>query len=586
MNASLTTWLPWVQALGWTLLHFIWQGLVVGIGFGAVRALLPKTHCHARYAAGLVALAALAAWPLATFIALQPQTSATALAIASPLLSDAGAGAITDGTGVAALAPIDHLLPLLVFLWSAGVMLMAARALREWRALARVAREWAQSSAELDVLMTTLARRFGFLRRIRVLVSPRIDTPMLIGWLKPIVLLPTAVALGFPQKQLELILAHELGHLRRYDHLVNLAQALLETLLFYHPVVHWISREVRNERELCCDVLVLRLTRGEPREYARTLAALEELRQPSRLALAASGGVLIERVRRIVGMPAPRFGLDRSNPARWLLVASAFALAVTLSLRIDRGDEMRYVSGLTVDWLAQPAVRMLPIAALTLPFERPHLRLAAMAPPAPAPARSSAVPAAMESSPAPVVVVAAPAASLEASSQRRTSTRDASLERHKASLTVPVPAVTTAPAATTKMPAVATSATPTTVSAPVPTHIVMPRFPSSARNPNGQVDASFRIDAGGFVQDVRVSSQEAGATFAQAAEHALRQWRFDPKSVSADRSRLYRQSFVFSPPTTQNRRSESACTQSTGTHICRSPEDSAPVTTLIINPPG
>ncbi len=584
MNASLTTWLPWVQALGWTLLHFIWQGLVVGIGFGAVRALLPKTHCHARYAAGLVALAALAAWPLATFIALQPQTSATALAIASPLLSDAGAGAITDGTGVAALAPIDHLLPLLVFLWSAGVMLMAARALREWRALARVAREWAQSSAELDVLMTTLARRFGFLRRIRVLVSPRIDTPMLIGWLKPIVLLPTAVALGFPQKQLELILAHELGHLRRYDHLVNLAQALLETLLFYHPVVHWISREVRNERELCCDVLVLRLTRGEPREYARTLAALEELRQPSRLALAASGGVLIERVRRIVGMPAPRFGLDRSNPARWLLVASAFALAVTLSLRIDRGDEMRYVSGLTVDWLAQPAVRMLPIAALTLPFERPHLRLAAMAPPAPA--RSSAVPAAMESSPAPVVVVAAPAASLEASSQRRTSTLDASLERHKASLTVPVPAVTTAPAATTKMPAVATSATPTTVSAPVPTHIVMPRFPSSARNPNGQVDASFRIDASGFVQDVRVSSQEAGATFAQAAEHALRQWRFDPKSVSADRSRLYRQSFVFSPPTTQNRRSESSCTQSTGTHICRSPEDSAPVTTLIINPPG
>ncbi len=585
MNASLTTWLPWVQALGWTLLHFIWQGLVVGIGFGAVRALLPKTHCHARYAAGLVALAALAAWPLATFIALQPQSSATALAIASPLLSDAGAGAITDGTGVAALAPIDHLLPLLVFLWSAGVMLMAARALREWRALARVAREWAQSSDELDVLMTTLARRFGFLRRIRVLVSPRIDTPMLIGWLKPIVLLPTAVALGFPQKQLELILAHELGHLRRYDHLVNLAQALLETLLFYHPVVHWISREVRNERELCCDVLVLRLTRGEPREYARTLAALEELRQPSRLALAASGGVLIERVRRIVGMPAPRFGLDRSNPERWVLVASAFALAVTLSLRIDRGDEMRYVSGLTVDWLAQPAVRMLPIAALTLPFERPHLRLAAMAPPASAPARSSAVPAAMESSPAPVVVVA-PAASHEASSQRRASTLDASLERHKASLTVPVPAVTTAPAATTKMPAVATSATPTTVSAPVPTHIVMPRFPSSARNPNGQVDASFRIDASGFVQDVRVSSQEAGATFAQAAEHALRQWRFDPKTVSADRSHLYRQSFVFSPPTTQNRRSENSCTQSTGTHICRSPEDSAPVTTLIINPPG
>src|SRR6185436_16440590 len=98
------------------------------------------------------------------------------------------------------------------------------------------------------------------------------------GWLRPGILLPAAVALGFPAAQIELILAHELGHVRRWDYVVNLVQVVIETVLFYHPVVHWISRELRHEREICCDEMVLRVTRGHPHVYARTLASLEELR--------------------------------------------------------------------------------------------------------------------------------------------------------------------------------------------------------------------------------------------------------------------------------------------------------------------
>src|SRR5690606_4059756 len=153
-------------------------------------------------------------------------------------------------------------------------------------------------------MLQAVAQRFGEVGPVRVLISSRIDTPTLIGWLKPVILLPTAVAIGFPRHQLELILAHELAHLRRHDHLVNLAQVVVETVLFYHPVVHWISREVRHEREICCDQLVLRVTDEQPAEYARTLAALESMRQaPSQLALAATGGRLVDRVRRILGLP-------------------------------------------------------------------------------------------------------------------------------------------------------------------------------------------------------------------------------------------------------------------------------------------
>lgn len=577
MSAALASWLPWVQAVGWTLLHFIWQGLVVGAGFGIARALLPKTHCNARYLAGLVALALLVAWPVATLVALRPaQTGAgVATTLAQP---DGAVATLAPGASNMALAPIDHLLPLLVLLWLLGVLVVAARALRQWRALARVAREWAQSHNELDALLAGLTRRFGFVRRIRVLVSARVDTPMLIGWIKPVILLPTAVALGFPRQQVELILAHELGHLRRYDHLVNLGQALLETLLFYHPVVHWISREVRNERELCCDELVLRLTRGEPREYARTLAALEELRQPLQLAVAASGGVLVERVRRIVGMPAPRLG-ERPNPARWLLLGALVALAVSMALRVDREGDVRYVGGLTIDWLAQPEIRVLPIAALALPFKQAPLRLEVAAPTLASVQPRAATPApqlarrAMAQDFASVAPPATPAAA------------SPSPEIVQARLAEPTPAVAM-PSLPTRMPATAAPAPSPAVavpSTPVATRVVMPRFPSYARSASGRVDTSFRIDADGVVQDIRIANEEAGSVFARAAERALRQWRFDRATLPADRAARYQQSFVFAPPTAQDgvRRAESTpCVQSTGTHICRAPDEGGSVASV------
>jgi bla regulator protein BlaR1 len=583
MSAILSEWSPWVQALGWTLLHFIWQGLVVGIGFAAVRALLPKANCNARYAAGLAALALLTLWPLATFIALRPQSVDGVVANAAGA-TDVGTFAVTAGS--AALAPIDHLLPLLVLLWSAGVVIVAIRALRQWRALARVARDWATSSDELDGMLAGLARRFRFVRRIRVLVSERIDTPMLIGWIKPIVLLPTAVALGFPRQQVELILAHELGHLRRYDHLVNLGQALLETLLFYHPVVHWISREVRNERELCCDMLVLRLTAGEPREYARTLAALEELRQPSvQVALAASGGVLIERVRRIVGMPAPRLRVDRPNAARWMLVAMVFAIAVSMTLRVERAGQIRFVAGLTADWLTQPDVRVLPLAALTVPFERPRLRLAEIAPPVQDRSAIESPSAGVHALDASVGATAQGAAAriVEAAAAAASAVTPEPLSSNSPSVPPATP-VAQAPASqvASASPSVVHEAAPiassATSKAPVATHIVSPVFPSTWHSEDGRVDASFQISSDGSLRDIRIADNGAGAAFVRAAERALRQWRFDPASLSGDRSRRFQQSFVFAATAARgaNARPESACVTSTGSLICRQLEDALP----------
>ena len=153
---------------------------------------------------------------------------------------------------------------------------------------------------------------------------------MLIGLIKPVILLPLSMLSGFSPHQIELIIAHELGHVRRWDYLANLVQVVIETVLFYHPVVHWISRDVRNARENCCDDLVLNLAKGNPIAYARALADLEELRHDLDVvapALAASGGVLLARIRRIVGVEG-HDPLPRNNTWPVLLVAAAVVCLV------------------------------------------------------------------------------------------------------------------------------------------------------------------------------------------------------------------------------------------------------------------
>jgi bla regulator protein BlaR1 len=569
MNTQFATWWPWIETLGWTLLHFLWQGLVIGAGFAVLRALLPKTHCDARYATGLVALALLALCPPLTFMVLHhQQVVAAAVGQASPAI-DAGQLALGRVAASPALsAGLERLLPWLVLLWGAGVMLVACRTWHQWRGLNLVAHRFAAPDAGLDAALARVVDRLRFVQRIRVLVSSHIDTPTLIGWLRPVILLPTAVALGFPVDQIELILAHEVSHLRRHDHLVNLVQTLVETLLFYHPVVHWISRDVRNERELCCDRLVLRLTAGEPRRYARALTALEELRlPPAQLALAANGGLLLDRIRRIVGMPTPQLSVGRQIPAQWLLMAVGLSIALAVTLRIEQFDTVALrVSRLTVDWWPAAELRVLPSVALVVPFERPRLELAPIRR-----ARADAAPAVGTSTPARQreLAYATPPSLLEA---RISPPVFGPEPAHGLIATHDLPVVTDLRPAKPLL-AVASDAVLAKSEAsatPVPIHRVAPDYPFAARGDETErVKFRFAIAADGSVRDIAVVGNTTDAAFARAAEHALVQWRFS-HVASADPAKRYLQTFVFRPAGA--RVADANCINSTGSHICRRPD--------------
>jgi len=594
MSSYLADWFPLIQSLGWTLLHFLWQGTLIGLGFAAVRAIVPASHAEARYAAGLAAMALIALCPLVTLCVIYPNVVGSAASV-EPTGIDAVVATASAAASASAFT-LDRVLPWLVLSWVVGVAIMGWREMRQWQALERIASRCARSSSDLERMLASLSKRFNLVRSIRVLVSEQIDTPTLIGWIKPVILIPTAVALGFPRQHVELILAHELGHLRRYDHLVNLAQAVIETLLFYHPAVHWISREVRNDREVCCDRLVLRLTRGEPREYAQTLASLEELRLTApRLAVAATGGVLLDRVRRIIDMPAPRLA-DSPRPtlAVTLLVAAAVIIAGMSVLRPDRKDLDALAAGANalLERLPRPDAVMLFGLALREP-PKWHVSLAR-----PKLASIATPDAARASEPARTMYVDAlppPVRDTDALKVQRRLEPVVDVNVGTTAKEVTTQSSTVLPTVSSEAKALPAAGTSTARARHlVAVHMISPRYPDyrEVKEPV-RIDVRFSLNADGTTRDVEAITDEATRAFGASAEKAMSLWRFDPSTVPGDATARFQQSFVFAKQSDVRHRAkpgdgeEYDCVRRTGSLVCRHAQEeevALPLTIIEANP--
>jgi beta-lactamase regulating signal transducer with metallopeptidase domain len=362
MNLVLATG-PLAQATGWALLHLLWQGTLVAALLAVTLRLLSTRSANARYGASCLALVLVVALGIATGIRAYSSLPATAPGgggdvAASSIGAEPVGSAATPGAvppRAAALFASDPLrdlarnaneaLPFVVSLWLFGVSLFSLRLLAEWlRAQRLVARSAAPAREPWPEVARRLGLELGVRTVVRVLESAAVAVPSVIGFVRPAILLPASALSGLTPSQLEMILAHELAHIRRHDFVVNLLQAVVETLLFYHPAVWWISAQVRQERENCCDDLAVALC-GSPVQYARALTRLEELRGGApAVAMSATGGSLVERVRRIALGP-PRAGgpAARGVAALSLLVCVGVALAAlalpALGQRQSKGEK-------------------------------------------------------------------------------------------------------------------------------------------------------------------------------------------------------------------------------------------------------
>lgn len=373
-------------ALGWALIHSVWQGLLIVGCTGLLLNVLRQVAPHTRYVVACGGLFVSAMVPVVTFVVLFQQMLSQSPAwtqgkevrfgLVSWARSTASVESEIQSAGLQAeqsqiaelsksvvssresksISPVtavrqwDLLLRFAVWGWTGGVFFCCVRLLgglykvHLWR---KSCYPLAESS--IICLVAELRRRMHISTEVGLLESVRIATPVAIGWFKPVILLPVELATGLNDKELEAILAHELAHIRRHDYLVNVFQSIIEVALFYHPAVWWLSREIRRERENCCDDEAIAVT-GNRLAFARALTHLEGLRNAQNsVVMAASGGLLSTRIHRIMQMELKHPKAGGFGGLCWRVGASILMVCLGVSVsyaffvqqvgKVDDGEE-------------------------------------------------------------------------------------------------------------------------------------------------------------------------------------------------------------------------------------------------------
>jgi beta-lactamase regulating signal transducer with metallopeptidase domain len=369
-----------VDRLGWLLVHSIWQFAFVGLAAAVLLSAMRRCSATARYqvllaALGLMTLAPVCTWPLLPS-SRQPVEMKTAARVGMPddQPQTRAVPARPLGVEVQPLVPESRLateplvatLPVapsvaqqsrwqpvtnwwhgleravgpwlkeVVVLWCTGVIVFALRPLWSWWTVRRLRRIGLSAAPpSVQQLLQRTAARLGVRKQVDLFQSILVQAPAVVGYFRPVILLPVSIVSGMPVAQLEAVLAHELAHVRRHDYLVNLLQTLIETVYFYHPAVWWVSRQIRVERENCCDDMAIRVV-GSTAGYGHALLALEELRgSPASFALSARGGSLLARVRRIAGYESSSRLSSGASAGGAMLVVLLIAGALWTALAAD-----------------------------------------------------------------------------------------------------------------------------------------------------------------------------------------------------------------------------------------------------------
>ncbi len=308
--------------LGWTLVHFLWQGMLIAAIYAAIRRSL--TGANGRYLLACAALFAMTVAPVVTWFAIGQ--SDTPPAVAMDQTARVSAKIVTLPAAVESGVPVAPATPWLqwaVMIWLAGASTLSVRLLGGWLMAARL-RWTATRPAPLEWVQTIerLGRQLRIPGTVGLRVSAIVPSPVVIGALRPLVLVPVGMLAGLPAAQVEALLVHELAHIRRHDYLVNLLQSIAEAMLFYHPAVWWVSGHIRTEREHCCDDAAVAVS-GDLMGYVSALAELAGSRSLELTAVAANGGSLAGRITRLLGETRPAPPRKRGTLLAAVLLAAA-----------------------------------------------------------------------------------------------------------------------------------------------------------------------------------------------------------------------------------------------------------------------
>ena len=350
----------WLQRLAGSLLHFVWQGAILALAAAILLRFMARRPASWRYMTAVIFLGLMLLAPCLTII-FYPETGAAALRVLQIFRAS-----IANGGGTVDSGSVLRWTGWIVLAWATGVTACSLRLIIGWFLSLRLIRS---SQSEIPQAVERLLGRVHSAllttrKMPRLLVGVRVTGPVVFGWLRPVVLLPVSAVTGLTEEQLLAVLAHELAHVRRYDFVVNALQRAVESVLFYHPGVWWLSSRIRTEREHCCDDLAVQVC-GDRFAYAKALIELEKMRS-ERLALAVSAtSSLTERIRRMLGAE------DRNRDWQPAMVA-LLLLGICTAAGLWQGDSF-----------VPPAFAMVPPTPVLAPITEPPT------PPATAPLESA-----------------------------------------------------------------------------------------------------------------------------------------------------------------------------------------------------
>ena len=322
-----------LYALGWTVVHSLWQSFIVALLLSAYLLALQKTNARMRYIAGNVALAAILAAAITTFFIMLKKT-AIAPELASSVIAFDGLVTVNifeEAQAVGFSEYFNENMPLIVTVWLVGMFffllkmlggLLYLQRLRH-RYLTPLPRQWQE-------MLGALAGELNLQRHVQLAESVLVRVPLVIGWLKPVILMPIGAVNSLTTEQVEAILAHELAHIARHDFLVNLLQSVIEILFYFNPAVWWISANVRTERENCCDDLAVQLC-GDSLAYAKSLVSLQEMHQAApafAMPFSKNKNQLLNRIQRILQPSQNKSNVMEKLSATLLLLAAVVMLSV------------------------------------------------------------------------------------------------------------------------------------------------------------------------------------------------------------------------------------------------------------------
>ncbi|MFH0735091.1 MAG: M56 family metallopeptidase [bacterium] len=305
--------LAYIDVVGLWLIHLMWQGFLIAILTGIILFVFNKTSAKTKYIVYFVSLLLTVLLPSIT--TLYKSSEDVSIVHAKEITPTQSKEILLDGKYVATqyrrhgivseynekiIKQIGTYLPFITIIWVIGVLLISIYHIFCFFKLLKFVEQTRQSLELLwEKRIQKLIKNLNIRRKINIFKIPGLDSPVVIGFLKPFLLIPISFFTGMSEQSIEAIILHELAHIKRYDYLLNMIQIIIEVLGFFHPAIWWLSKRIREERENCCDDIAINII-GDRVVYAKSLIQLEEYRDNSKLVLAGNGGNLFFRTSRIL----------------------------------------------------------------------------------------------------------------------------------------------------------------------------------------------------------------------------------------------------------------------------------------------